>query len=55
MSSNVSPNFVDPLENEVVIYDTEDETINCCAVIFPYTVKSLVIISLPVIDNTLFE
>ena len=35
VSSIVSPNFVEPLENDVVMYDTEDETINCCAVILP--------------------
>jgi hypothetical protein len=39
----VSPNLVDPLENEVVIYDTEELTMNCCATKLPCTVKFPVI------------
>ncbi len=44
LSSIVSPNLVDPLENDVVIYDTEDEIINCCATKFPPTVRLLLIV-----------
>jgi len=40
----VSPNLVDPLEKDVVIYDTEDEIINCCAIKFPPTVRLLLIV-----------
>jgi hypothetical protein len=34
-----SPNFVDPLAKDVVKYDTDDDIINCCAVILPVTIK----------------
>ncbi len=47
----VSPKFVEPLENDVVIIETDELTINCCAIMFPLIVKLPVIVSLPVIDK----
>ena len=35
----------------MVIIDTDDDTINCCAIIFPLIVKLPVMVSLPVIDK----
>ena len=43
VSSNVSPNLVEPLEKEVVMYETDEDIINCCAVISPKTFKFPVI------------
>ncbi len=35
-----SPNLVEPLENDIVKYDIDELTINCCAVKEPVIVKS---------------
>jgi hypothetical protein len=48
VSSKLSPNFVEPLENDSVKYDTDDEIINCCAVMFPATFKFPKKVPLPV-------
>ncbi len=39
MSSTLSPNLLEPLAKDVVIYETDDDTTNCCAIIFPPTIK----------------
>ncbi len=45
----MSPNFVEPLENDSVKCETDDEMINCLAVMSPPTIKLSVIDTDPVI------
>ena len=48
MSSDVSPNLVEPLENDSVKCVTDDEMIICCAVMSPATIKFPKKVPLPV-------
>jgi hypothetical protein len=47
----VSPNLCEPELKDSVRYVTDDETMNCCAVKLPCTVKLELITALPVTFN----
>ena len=47
LSSKLSPNLFEPLAKDVVIYVTDELTMNCCAIIEPYVCISPVVVREP--------